>query len=272
MEKRVALVTGAAMGQGADAARMLAQMGYCVGMLDIDEQALARAVEELAEAGGCVLALPADIASRSSVQSAVDKLESAYGPVWAVASAAGILPVGGFCVETDERYFNRVMEVNFLGVANVAIVAARSMIAAKKGGRIVNWSSVNAVVSSPGFSPYAASKAAVEMFTRSLAIELAPHGITVNCLRPGSIVTPMMYDITGEAFEQEARRIPLGRWGTVRDTSGVLRFLLSEDASWITGNAVTVDGGATASSGGPELEATRRRIERRKQARGRGAQ
>lgn len=266
MENRVALVTGAAMGQGADAARLFAQLGYCVGMLDIQERALLETAAQLSECSANVLPLVADIADRGSVQAAVDQLVHVYGPIWAVASAAGILPLGGFCVDTDEHSFNRVMEVNFLGVANVAITAAKSMIAAGKGGRIVNWSSVNAVVASPGFSPYAASKAAVEMFSRTLALELAPHQITVNCLRPGSIVTPMMFDMTEQDFEQESRRIPLGRWGTVKDTSAVLRFLVSDDASWITGNAITVDGGATASSGGMDQEAIQRRIDNRRQA------
>ncbi len=105
------------------------------------------------------------------------------------------------------------------------------------------------------------------MFSRSLAVELAQDGITVNCIRPGSIKTPMMFDMTDNDFEQEGRRIPLGRWGEPKDTSAVLRFLAGADASWITGSEITVDGGALASAGNPGNDVTRRRIEKRKKGR-----
>lgn len=263
-KKRVAFVSGAAMGQGAEVARMLAESGYCVGMIDINEGKLNMVAKQIAHSGATVLPLTLDVTNRKDVQTATEKIEKTFGPIWAVACVAGILPTGGFCIESDEYNFKRVMEVNFFGTTNVAIETAKSMVSSGKGGRIVNWSSVNAMVSTPGFSPYAASKAAIEMFTRTLAVELSRNNITVNCIRPGSITTPMMFDMTEDDYQQEAYRIPLGRWGTVKDISSTLRFLLSDEASWITGSIITVDGGALASSGNVSMESILQRINKRK--------
>ena len=261
-----AIVSGAAMGQGADAAKMLAREGYAVGLLDVSPEGLQMIAEEIRREGGCCRTYVCDVSHREQVEECVSDLESRYGPIWAAACVAGILPAGGFTVETDETDWKRVMEVNLFGTVHVSRACAKSMIRAKKGGRIVHWSSLNAVLAAPGYAPYAASKAAVEMFSRSFALEMAPYGITVNCIRPGSIETPMMFDMSGQDYVQEARRIPLGRWGKPRDTTAVLKALISEDLAWMTGTAVTVDGGASASSGIPDMECVKLRIERRRNA------
>lgn len=265
MENRVAIVTGAAMGQGADAAMVLAEMGYCVGLVDIDTVGLNASAEIIREKGGKALELPADVGNREAVTEAALMLEETYGPICVVAAAAAILPCG-FTEEFPEAEWKRTLDVNLMGVINVDVVAAQSMIKTGVGGRIVNWSSVNALVSGPGFAAYATTKAALEMFSRCFAIELAPHGITVNCIRPGSIETPMMFDMNTQDIEQESARIPLGRWGQPKDTSAALRFLISEGASWITGTALTVDGGALASAGNPSPDVIQRRIDQRRKA------
>lgn len=265
-KKRAALVSGAAMGQGAAAAKMLAKEGYAVGLLDVSGEELQAVLEEIRGAGGWGAAYVCDVSDREQVEACVLDLESRYGPIWASACVAGILPAGGFTVETDETDWKRVLEVNLFGTVNVSRACAQSMIRAKEGGRIVHWSSLNAVLTAPGYAPYAASKAAVEMFSRTFALEMAPYGITVNCIRPGSIETPMMSDMSGEDYVQEAHRIPLGRWGRPKDTAAVLRALLSEELDWVTGTIVTVDGGASACSGIPDMERIKLRIERRRNA------
>ncbi|MCI9134339.1 MAG: SDR family oxidoreductase [Lachnospiraceae bacterium] len=263
-KRRAAVVSGAAMGQGADAAKMLAREGYAVGLLDVSAEELQMVLEEIRREGGCCRSYVCDVSDREQVEDCVLELESRFGPVWVGACAAGILPAGGFTVETDETDWHRVIDVNLFGTVNVSRICARSMMRAKEGGRIVHWSSLNAVLTAPGYAPYAASKAAVEMFSRCFALEMAPYGITVNCIRPGSIETPMMFDMTGQDYMQEAKRIHLGRWGKPKDTTAVLKALLSREMDWITGTTITVDGGALACSGIPDLESIKLRMERRR--------
>ncbi len=252
------------MGQGADAAKMLAREGYAVGLLDVSAEELQMVLDEIRREGGYCRSYVCDVSDREQVEDCILELESRFGPVWVGACAAGILPAGGFTVETDETDWNRVIDVNLFGTVNVSRICAQSMMRAKEGGRIVHWSSLNAVLTAPGYAPYAASKAAVEMFSRCFALEMAPYGITVNCIRPGSIETPMMFDMTGQDYMQEAKRIPLGRWGKPKDTTAVLKALLSGEMDWITGTTITVDGGAMACSGIPDLESIKLRMERRR--------
>jgi NAD(P)-dependent dehydrogenase (short-subunit alcohol dehydrogenase family) len=262
---RAALVTGAASGQGACVAGTLAKDGFGVGLVDVDEAGLAETAALIEAGGGRALCLPADVARRDSVEEAVDALESALGPPWVVAAAAAVCELS-LAMDATEDHWLRVTSVNYLGVVHTNTAAAASMIEAGRGGRIVNWSSISAQLAGVGGAAYVASKAALEAFSRSLAVELAPHKITVNVLRPGSIRTPMMWSFDEQAVAEEAARIPLGRWGEPRDVAAAARFLASEEAEWITGTVLTVDGGGVAGAGGASLEQARERIERERAA------
>jgi 3-oxoacyl-[acyl-carrier protein] reductase len=259
VDRRAALITGAASGQGADLAIALAADGYGVALLDVDEDGLRETGETIEEAGGEALVLPTDVARRPAVVAAVAAAEERFGRLWLAAAVAGVAE-GGFAVDAGDDHVHRVMSINYFGVVNVCTVAAASMIRGVAGGRLLVWSSVTAQYGGAGFSVYAASKSAVEGYSRALALELAPHRITVNVLRPGSIRTPMMASFDDEAAAAEAARIPLGRWGTPADLTAAARFLASDDAAWITGSTLTVDGGASAAAGSASLDGARHRL------------
>lgn len=259
MARRAALITGAASGQGADLAIALAADGYGVALLDISEDGLRQTAAQIEEAGGEALVLPTDVARRPAVVAAVAAAEERFGRLWLAAAVAGVAE-GGFAVDAGDDHVHRVMDINYFGVVNVCTVAAASMIRGVAGGRLLVWSSITAQYGGAGFSAYAASKCAVEGYSRALALELAPHRITVNVLRPGSIRTPMMASFDDAAAEAEAARIPLGRWGTPADLTAAARFLAGDDAAWITGSTLTVDGGASAAAGSASLDDARQRL------------
>jgi NAD(P)-dependent dehydrogenase (short-subunit alcohol dehydrogenase family) len=265
MSSRVAVVTGAASGQGAEAARLLAADGFAVGLVDLDEARLDETLSSIVAGGGRAVCLPADVSDRGQVEVALAELEGRFGSPWLVAAAAGVLE-GGFTLEAPEEHWRRVTEVNYLGVVNIDAVAGRAMVAAGRGGRIVNWSAACVVYSGLGYPAYNASKAALESFSRSLAIELAPERITVNVIRPGSIRTPMLQAFDERSAAEVERNIPLGRWGTPRDVASAMRFLASDEAEWITGAVLAVDGGDVAAAGGAPRKAVEERLARERRA------
>jgi NAD(P)-dependent dehydrogenase (short-subunit alcohol dehydrogenase family) len=263
VKRRMAIVTGAASGQGADLAEVLASDGFAVGLIDRDETRLRAVAERIGNAGGSAVARRADVSDLGEVEAALDFLESALGPPWAVAAVAGTAELG-FALEVPAQHWRRVMDINWLGVVHVNTLAARRMIEAKHGGRIVNWSSVSVRLPAPGASAYVASKAAIEGFSQALALELAPHQVTVNVIRPGTILTPMLASLDQQRIEGQEQRIPLGRCGTPRDVAGAARFIFGEEASWITGTVITVDGGSEIAALGLSEAEVRDRIEREK--------
>ncbi len=197
-----------------------------------------------------------------SSREVVDRL----GPPWLLAVAAGVLE-GGLALEADEAHWQRVLGVNFHGVVRANVAAARAMVAAGEGGRIVNWSSNNAAGGTAGYAAYAASKAALEAFSRSLAMELGPERITVNTIRPGSVRTPMLGALTQAEIDAENDRIPLGRFGEPEDAAGLVAFLASDDAAWISGADIPLDGGTLAARGRANVHAVRARLAREAEAR-----
>ncbi|MDW5595525.1 SDR family oxidoreductase, partial [Conexibacter stalactiti] len=260
---RTALVVGAASGMGRATALRLARDGWAVAAADRDAARLDGLDEELRGAGAhAALTVTLDLAGGETVvEAAVAEVVAALGPPWLLAVAAGVLE-GGLALDAGHDHYARVLAVNFHGVVQANVAAARAMAAAGTGGRIVNWSSNNAAGGTAGFSAYAASKAAMEAFSRSLALELGPDGITVNTIRPGSVRTPMLGALTQREVDEENARIPLGRFGAPEDAAGLVAFLASDDAAWITGADIALDGGTLAARGRAGVGAVRARLER----------
>jgi NAD(P)-dependent dehydrogenase (short-subunit alcohol dehydrogenase family) len=245
--ERTAVVTGAASprGIGQATAHRLARNGWAVAILDLDGDAAEATAARLTETYGVpTRGLAVDVTDEAAVDSALAAVEATLPPVIGLANVAGVSsPVDFLEVTTAE--WDRVFDVNMRGTFFVTRRAVRSMITAEVG-RIVSLSSISAQRGGGTYSkvPYSASKAAVIGFTRALAREMAPYGITVNCVAPGPIDT----DIMGGTLSDERKAamsadIPLGRVGTVRDVAALLVFLMSEDAGYITAATYDVNGG-----------------------------
>jgi len=250
---RTALVTGAASGIGGAVARALAEAGAAVAAVDRDATALDAAVAKLAADGLRVIALPADVTSSVQVEGAVDAAEERLGPLDFLVNAAGVLRLGEVGQLTEQDW-NTTFAVNTTGVFLVSRAVARRMVP-RRGGAIVTVASNAASTPRAKMAAYAASKAASEMFTKCLGLEVAQHGIRCNIVAPGSTDTPMLrsmwHDESGPKATLEgdlaAHRlgIPLGRLATPQDIADSVVFLLSDRARHITMHTVTVDGGAT---------------------------
>ena len=239
---RVALVTGASRGIGRAIALELAEEGYavCVNYLEHRQQA-----EEVAETirrrGGSAMAVRADVADRASVAAMVRETEAALGPVTLLVNNAGIAGQIQFQDITDEQW-DRYLSVN-LGGARNTIQAVLPYMLHVKAGSIVNISSIWGLRGASCEVAYACTKAALIGLTRSLALELAPSQIRVNCVAPGVINTDMVQVLGQETLRQLAEETPLGRLGTPEDVAHAVVFLASDKASFLTGQVLGADGG-----------------------------
>ena len=240
-ETRIALVTGAARGIGLACAKALAADGYRLVLSDIQDKGVREAASEL---GGETVALSCDMSDPAQIDVMFDRIGSEIGPVSALVNNAGIALPGSFLDYTIED-FQKVLNVNLVGVFAATQCAARSMIEAGIRGAIVNMSSINAVVAIPAIPAYCASKGGVMQLTKASALALAPHGIRVNAVGPGSIDTEMLAGVNAdpEALRTALSRTPLGRVGDAREIADTVAFLASDKASYITGETIYVDGG-----------------------------
>lgn len=245
--RRTAIVTGAGgpAGIGRVTARVLAERGWRVALVDIDEDGLARVERELRDAGHeDVIAVTADVSSAAAVEEAVALIDDADAPVAGLVNLAGIAcPTPLAECEPDE--FERVMAVNVTGSYLMLRAAAARMIPLGVG-RIVNVSSITAVDGGGTYSKgvYATAKAAVAGMARGGARELGPHGITVNVVAPGPVDTEIMGGrLTDERKEAMSAGIPAGRVGQPEDVAATIAFLLSDEASYLNGATVQIDGG-----------------------------
>jgi NAD(P)-dependent dehydrogenase (short-subunit alcohol dehydrogenase family) len=239
MDKKLALVTGAAQGIGHACAEALKQDGFDVILSDIDP-AVTEATARLGGAAGIVC----DMGDAQAVTSMFDRIEADHGPVSALVNNAGIAMPGDF-LGYDLDAFDKVIAVNLRGTFVALQRAARKMVEEKIEGAIVNMSSINAQVAIPAIPAYCASKGGVMQLTKAAALALAPHNIRVNAVGPGSIDTAMMAGVNAnpDALQRVLSRTPLGRVGTAREVGDVVAFLCSSKASYVTGETIYVDGG-----------------------------
>lgn len=243
MTGKAVIVTGGALGIGLGIVRRFVQEGAGVLLVDLNEKAAQAAAEKLAGGPGRVEVYPADVAAEDTGERVVARCVEAFGGLDVLVNNAGIFPQAPV-LQMTPALLDRVYQVNLKGLILIAKAAALEMVKEGRGGRIINIASIDAFrPSMVGLAAYDASKGGVVMFTKSLALELAPHKITVNAVAPGAIYTEGVTE-AGANLEAFVERIPLRRMGKPEDIAGVVAFLASADADYITGETIVVDGGA----------------------------
>jgi NAD(P)-dependent dehydrogenase (short-subunit alcohol dehydrogenase family) len=239
---RAAIVTGAASGIGLAIAERLAAEGAAVAVADLDEAGAARAADQIAAAGGRALALRTDVTDAGQIAAMVERAVAEFGRLDILVANAGIGGTLPFMDETLEHW-NRILATNLTGPMLCGQAAARVM-AARGAGRIVNIASVSGMRAGVGRTAYGSAKAGLIQLTKQMALELGPLGITVNAVAPGPIDTPLVQrDHTPESRAQYNRMIPLHRYGTPEEIAAAVAFLASDEAAYITGEVLRVDGG-----------------------------
>jgi 2-hydroxycyclohexanecarboxyl-CoA dehydrogenase len=226
--------------------RELGRRGHRVAVLDLNGEAAQRVAEELRAGGVAALGIGADVSDRAAVEEAFAKVRSELGPVHILVTSAGVVDFAPF-TDISPQSWQRLIDVNLTGTFHCCQVAMPDMLEAG-WGRIVMISSSSAQRGSPGMAHYAASKGALLSLTRSLAREYGPVGITVNNVPPSGIETPMQHQSQAAGHlpsnEQMAASIPVGHLGTGDDIAAAVGFLCSEEAAFITGQTLGVNGGA----------------------------
>ena len=240
-ERPIALVTGGAQGIGYACGEAIAEDGARIVLADINAEGVKAAAEML---GKDAVGLACDMGEPEQIAALFDRVESEIGPVSILVNNAGIAAPGDF-LETTLAQFRKVIDVTRTGTFLALQRAAKTMVAEGIAGAIVNMSSVNAQVAIPSIAACCASKGGVMQLTKATALALAPHGIRVNAVGPGSIDTEMMAGVNAnpEAMKMVMSRTPLQRIGTPREIGDVVAFLASPKAGYITGETIYVDGG-----------------------------
>lgn len=247
LENKVAIVTGAAQGIGFAVAKRFVSDGAKVVIADIDDANGEEAAEDLQTIGEAMY-IHCNVAERLDVRNMVAETLNAYGDIDILVNNAGIV-IGSDFLELEEADFDRVLSTNLKGAFLCSQAVARHMVEKIEGGGepgcIINMSSVNSVLAIPNQIPYCVSKGGVSQLTKSTALALAPHGIRVNAIGPGSIMTEMLSAVNSdrEARQRLMSRTPLLRIGEPAEIAGVAAFLASQDAGYITGQTIFADGG-----------------------------
>jgi NAD(P)-dependent dehydrogenase (short-subunit alcohol dehydrogenase family) len=240
---RVAVITGGGRGIGKMIASVLAQKGMLVGINDVEPALAGSAVQELTREGLRALALPGSVSIKSEAYAIVDRAESELGPLWLLVNNAGVLNTGP-TAELSEEAWDKAFDVDAKGVFLCSQAAIRKMIP-RQQGRIVNIASIAGLIVRTAQIAYCSAKAAVVHFTRCLAVEMAPYGITVNCLCPGMTWTQMLSVSAKERgldLDAMVELIPAGHMAKEEDHAHLVAFYASDEASHITGQVVSVDG------------------------------
>lgn len=246
---RIALVTGASGGLGSRFARVLAANGAAVVLAARRLDRLEALRDEIRAQGGQAHAVEMDVTSPDSVAAAFQDAEAALGLVDVVVNNSGVSGQTGPLLSVSDEDFEAVMAVNLAGARRVAVEAARRLVAANRGGSIVNIASITGLRIAGGVAAYVTSKAALVQLTRVMALEWARHGIRVNAIAPGYIETDMNREfLTSEAGQALIRRVPQRRLGQPQDLDGPLLLLASEASAFMTGEVLVVDGGHLHSS------------------------
>jgi len=254
LDQKIAFVTGAGSGIGEQIARLFAQQGAHIVLADIRLDAAERVAGEIQAAGGNANVQQLDVAEESQVKAVIEQVATAEGRLDILVNNAGISHVGNI-LETSLEDWERVMSVNARGVFLCAREGVRQMLAQSPvGGVIINMSSVAATIGIDRRLPYCASKGAVLALTRSIAIDFATQGIRCNAICPGTVHTPFVEDYLARHFadhEDEVRRQlharqPIGRMGRPDEIAFAALYLASDEAAFVTGSALVIDGGWTA--------------------------
>lgn len=252
LDNKVAIITGAGSGIGRAAALLFAAEGASVAVSDIDAAAADSVAEEARSAGARALAVQADVTSGDAAARVVEETVAEFGSLHVLYNNAGV-DSSGDVVDADEQDWDRCFAVNAKGTFLCSKHAAPA-IETSGGGAIINQGSIAALVGIRQFAAYCAAKGAVVALSRSMALDLAPRGIRVNCICPGTVHTPMMEPMLrargdgdlAKGLKLTAEKYPAGRLGDPKDIARVALFLASDDSEWITGSVYTVDGGMTA--------------------------
>ncbi|HEV7863672.1 MAG TPA: 3-oxoacyl-ACP reductase family protein [Acidimicrobiia bacterium] len=243
LRDKVVVVTGAGRGMGQAIAERLAAEGARVAVTDVDRESALAAAGKLDGAAGFRL----DITDATEVSAGIDEIVAALGPIDALVNNAGWDRLAPF-LETDEDLWDRIIDINLRGPIRMTKAVLPQMVE-RQGGRIVNISSDAGRVGSTGEAVYSACKAGIIGFGKTVAREMARHGITVNAICPGPTATPLLESMVGEGndklIDSLKRGIPMRRLGLPEDIAGAVAFVVSEDAGFITGQTLSVSGGLT---------------------------
>ena len=241
LTNKVAIITGASQGIGKGMAETFSKAGAHVACVSRNKDNLKSVADSLIKNGGVASFYTCDVSSLDAFQNTIKEIAENHGSVDILVNNAGICK-DKLIMRMSEDEWNKVININLNGAFN-GIKAVSQIMIKQRAGRIINISSIVGLIGNPGQANYAASKAGLIGLSKSAAKELAPRGITVNAIAPGYIATDMTDQITGQAKESLITKIPLGRIGSPSDIAASALFLASDEAEYITGQTLTVDGG-----------------------------
>lgn len=253
LDGKVAVVTGGGGGIGSAVARRIAAMGGSVTVNDVDEARASHTVDQIIRAGGRARSAAGDASDATTVNEMLDGTIDAFGGLDILVNTAGLIGQVRHFLDADEEWWDRVLKVNLRSVFLCSLAAARHL-ARQGSGVIISTSSGGATRAHRGEVAYDASKGGIEAMTRAMALDLGPYGVRVNAVAPGSINVAPPGAVDDAILAERGKTVPLGRVGTPDDLAATYAFLASDDAWYVTGVVVPVDGGMLAQQRSPQVD------------------